>query len=190
MGFCFSKPAQTEPRLPVVIRKASDLKKINPADASSLPWGIRLTGGVRLRQAGLDGSQVRVAVIDSGIDSEHPAFDNMVVNQVWYRAGTPLSQDDHGTHVAGTIHFMAPKAELYDYRVFGRTGRVSVTQAVAQAIRAATDANCHVINMSLGGPASSPAIKAAIEYAASKGVILVAAAGNEGDGDPLINEIR
>lgn len=158
--------------------------------ATALPLGISLTGGVKLRQAGLDGSQVRVAVIDSGIDADHPAFDGTVTKKVWYRSGTPLSQDDHGTHVAGTIHFMAPKAQVYDYRVFGRTGRVGVTEAVSQAIRAAADVNCHVINMSLGGPVSSPVIKSAIQYAASKGVILVAAAGNEGDNNPLTNEIR
>ena len=85
---------------------------------------------------------------------------------------------------------MAPEAEIYDYRVFGRRGRVGVTEAIAQAIRAATDLKCQVINMSLGGPVSSPSIRRAVEYAASKGVIMVCAAGNEGDNNPLTNEIR
>lgn len=66
----------------------------------------------------------------------------------------------------------------------------SVTEAIAQAIYDAVDkAGCHIINMSLGGPAPSPSIKKAVQYAYSKGVILVCAAGNSGDNDPLTNEI-
>ena len=45
-------------------------------DAEDLPLGIKLTGGVELRKAGLTGKGVRVAVIDSGVDAEHPAFDD------------------------------------------------------------------------------------------------------------------
>ena len=160
------------------------------ATETTLPQGILLTGGKVFHEQGLDGKGVKVAVIDSGIDDEHPGFAKKVTRKVWYRSGTPLSEDDHGTHVAGTIHFMAPKADIYDYRVFGAKGKVTVTAAVAQAIYAATDAGCQIINMSLGGPVSSPAISSAVKYAASKGVIMVCAAGNEGDNNPLTNEIR
>lgn len=171
---------------PTVVRKKTD----DEATDRHLPFGVILTGGQELHKKGLDGTGVRVAVIDSGIDEKHPGFENKVVRKVWYRSGTPLSEDDHGTHVAGTIHLMAPKAEIYDYRVFGKTGDVSVTEAIAQAIHAAVDVDCQVINMSLGGPVPSPAIKKAVKYAASKGVAMVCAAGNEGDNNPLTNEIR
>ena len=171
--------------IPKVIRKS---RNVIPEDAT-LPFGIILTGGNALRREGLTGKGVKVAVIDSGIDSDHPGFNNRVTTKVWYREGTPLSEDDHGTHVGGTIHMMAPDAELYDYRVFGRTGRVPVNQAIVEAIRAAADVGCHVINMSLGGPLPDPELKSALEYAAAKGVIIVCAAGNEGDNNPLTNEI-
>ena len=49
-----------------------------------------------------------MAVIDSGIDAEHPGFNGQVKHQIWFRGGTPLVEDDHGTHVAGTIHYMSP----------------------------------------------------------------------------------
>lgn len=171
--------------IPKVIRKPS---KVIPEDAT-LPFSIILTGGNELRRAGLTGKGVKVAVIDSGIDSDHPGFQKRITKKVWYRGGTPLSQDDHGTHVAGTIHLMAPDAELYDYRVFGRTGNLTVDQAIVEAIRAAADVGCQVINMSLGGPLSNPELKSAVEYAAAKGVVIVCAAGNEGDNNPLTNEI-
>jgi major intracellular serine protease len=193
MGCGGSKPLVEEepykiPRFKRTAMSAADQAQMS--EDNSLPLGILLTGGGLLRQAGYDGKGVRVAVIDSGIDEKHPGFDGKVQRKVWYRAGTPLSQDDHGTHVAGTIHLMAPAAAILDYRVFGKTGKCSVTDAVAQAIVAATDVGCQLINMSLGGPVSNSPIKRAIEYATSKGVILVCAAGNEGDNNPLTNEIR
>lgn len=155
---------------------------------SNLPLGIKLTGGDKLRKDGLTGKGVRVAIIDSGIDSSHPGFEGQVKKQVWFRGGTPLSQDNHGTHVAGTVHLMAPEAELYDYRVFGRDGGVEVDEAIALSIYEACYDGCNVINMSLGGRYPSSAIRTAIVYAHSQGVIVVCAAGNEGDNNPLTNE--
>lgn len=181
MGGCCSK-AEVEPSIPAVVRSDGDPKE------GELPLGILLTGGAKLREDGFDGTGVKVAVIDSGIDDQHVGFEGKVQRKSWYRSGTPLSKDDHGTHVAGTIHMLAPQAEIYDYRVFGGKGD-SVTGAIAKAIHAATDAECQLINMSLGGPVSIPVIKKAVDYAASKGVIMVCSAGNNGDNDPLTNEI-
>jgi major intracellular serine protease len=169
---------------PTVIRKALD------SGAPPLPLGVLLTGGSKLREAGLTGKGVRVAVIDSGVDKDHPGFNGMVKKQEWYRSETPLSEDDHGTHVAGTIHFMAPDAEIYDYRVFGESGRLSVTSAIAAAIYQAVKDECQVINMSLGGPHPVSEIRDAVRNAHQNGVIVVCAAGNEGDNNPLTNEVR
>lgn len=159
------------------------------ASEEELPEGAILTGAKKLHKEGLTGKGIKVAVVDSGVDQKHPGFGSQVTKQVWYREGTRLEEDDHGTHVAGTIHLMAPEAEIYDYRVFGSTGKLGVSAAIAQSIREATGAGCKVINMSLGGPLPNPDIKAAVQYAASKGVLLVCAAGNEGDNNPLTNEI-
>ncbi|CAB9530509.1 Subtilisin-like protease 1 (Fragment) [Seminavis robusta] len=185
MGSCCSKSAANdEVKCPSVLRQETSKEVSDQA----LPEGVILTGGEKLHKEGLTGKGVRVAVIDSGIDQEHPGFRGQVKHKVWLRSGTPLEEDDHGTHVAGTIHLMAPDAELYDYRVFGRTG-MGISAAIAKAIREATDSGCQVINMSLGGPFPTPSIKSAVEYAASKGVVMVCAAGNEGDNNPLTNEI-
>ena len=156
-----------------------------------LPPGVRLTGGDKLRAEGLTGKGVRVAVIDSGVDAKHPGFKGQVKQQMWYRHGTHLSEDDHdhGTHVAGTIHMMAPEAEIYDYRVFGETGW-SVDRAIERAIMQAIDDGCQIINMSLGGPRATYRIGRAVSAAHEKGVLMIVAAGNGGDNNPLTNELR
>eukprot|EP00586_Coscinodiscus_wailesii_P023099 CAMPEP_0172506984 /NCGR_PEP_ID=MMETSP1066-20121228/200157_1 /TAXON_ID=671091 /ORGANISM="Coscinodiscus wailesii, Strain CCMP2513" /LENGTH=370 /DNA_ID=CAMNT_0013284311 /DNA_START=31 /DNA_END=1143 /DNA_ORIENTATION=+ len=153
----------------------------------NLPYGCKLHGVDKLREEGLTGKGVRVAVIDSGVDADHPGFHDMVKQQEWFRYGRPLSKDDHGTHVAGTIHMMAPEAEIYDYRVFGSKG-VKTDTAIERAIRQAVYDGCDVINMSLGGPRASWGIGRSVRYAHSKGIPMLVAAGNEGDDNPLTNE--
>jgi hypothetical protein len=72
----------------------------SPVDADDhLPPGAELTGARVLHRMGLRGQGVKVAVIDSGVDQDHPGLDGKVVQKTWYRSGTPLSEDDHGTHV-------------------------------------------------------------------------------------------
>ena len=154
-----------------------------------LPLGIKLTGGEKLRSEGKTGQGVRVAVIDDGVDAEHPEFNGRVLQQRWFRYGTPLSESDHGTHVAGTIHMMAPDAEIYDYRVFGDEGW-EIDDAISTSIFEACFDGCNVINMSLGGRWPSVKIRTAVEFAYSQGVIVVCAAGNSGDGDIMTNERR
>lgn len=177
------------PKIPHVVKldDGTGPQSIDSSAVDDLPLGIKLTGGAKLRAEGLTGKGVKVAVIDSGVDEQHEGFEGKVTQQVWFLYGTPLSQDDHGTHVAGTIHLMAPEAEIYDYRVFGEEGW-DVDEAISTSIYEACFDGCDVINMSLGGRWPSQGIRTAVQYAHSRGVIVVCAAGNEGDGDPLTNE--
>lgn len=184
MGCCCSSPQEDIER-PKVTRSST---KAQP-DPAHPPLGVLLHGAQKLHAAGLDGAQVKVAVIDSGVDQNHPGFQGRVKKQEWYRSGTPLSEDDHGTHVAGTVHLLAPAADIYDYRVFGEKGRLGVTQAIAAAIYQAVKDGCHIINMSLGGPLPTSAIRDACKHAQANGLVLVCAAGNEGDNNPLTNEV-
>ena len=178
---------------PSVVREASvePLAFLHRKDffKKKLPLGVKMTGARKLHKEGLTGKGVRVAVIDSGVDIEHPGFNGQVKQQVWFRHGTPLCESDHGTHVAGTIHMMAPEAEIYDYRVFGPEG-VKVDKAIARAIKEAVNDGCDIINMSLGGATASFKIGLAIKYAHLKGVHMIVAAGNAGDDDPTTNEYR
>jgi subtilisin family serine protease len=90
----------------------------------------------------------------------------------------------HGTMVAGLIHLVAPKAKLMPVRVFGANGAATISQVVA-GIYWAVDHDANVINMSFSTTENSPALAAAIDYATRKGVICVAAAGNDGKATPV-----
>lgn len=141
-----------------------------------------------------------VAVIDTGVAfrDEGESF-----RQVPDLAGTgfvpgydfvdndenPFDENSHGTHVAGTISQttnngigvagVAFEASIMPIRVLNRQGYGSWGD-IANAIRFAADNGADVINMSLGGPIPSVSIWSAVRYARSKGVVVVAAAGNTG----------
>lgn len=159
---------------------AYERSKSSPFAIDAIQLGIKLHGGEKLRKEGLTGKGVKVAVIDSGVAAGHPDFDGQVVQQTWLRRGGSLMKDDHGTHVAGTIHMMAPDAEIYDYRVFGRYG-MGINEAINTAISEAVEDGCDIINMSLGGPVPDWDMYRAMRAAHKAGVVLVVAAGNEGD---------
>lgn len=140
---------------------------------------------------------VNVAVIDSGIDGTHPEFTGRVVAARSFVGGSPFRDDQgHGTFVAGEIAAnpfngqgiagLAFNARLMIAKVVGADGTVSLQGEVA-AIHWAVDNGARVINLSLGGvrdpldPALdtySPLEQAAVEYAYSKGAVVVAAVGN------------
>jgi serine protease len=101
----------------------------------------------------------------------------------------PFDYHGHGTHVAGTIAQttnngvgvtgVAFESSIMPIRVLNRQGSGSWGD-IADAIRYAADHGADVINMSLGGPIPSVAIWSSVRYARSKGVVVVAAAGNTG----------
>jgi len=89
----------------------------------------------------------------------------------------------HGTMVAGVIAAVAPDAMIMPLRVFDDNG-VADHFTIAKAIRWATDHGAKVINMSFGTLESSRVLRSAVEYASSKGVTLVASAGNDNTASP------
>ena len=139
----------------------------------------------------------RVAVIDSGIDGEHPEFEGRVVAAKSFVGGSPYNDTEgHGTFVAGEIAANPFNAEgiagvgvnvrLVVAKVVQADGTVSVRGEV-DAIRWAVDQGARVLNLSLGGVRDplnpqvdtySPLEQAAIDYAYSKGAVVVAAVGN------------
>jgi subtilisin family serine protease len=140
---------------------------------------------------------VKVAVIDSGIDGTHPEFVGRVVAARSFVGGSPFRDEDgHGTFVAGEIAAspfnnegiagLAFNAQLMIAKVVGADGDVSLPAEVA-AIHWAVDNGARVINLSLGGVRDpldssldtySRLEQAAVEYAYSKGAVVVAAVGN------------
>lgn len=145
------------------------------------------------------GRGVTVAVVDTGIACEdHGPFtkgtDLALTECVsgWnFVTGNEHANDDqgHGTHVAGTIAQstnnglgaagVAFNARLMPVKVLNESGW-GTTADVADGIRWAADHGAQVINLSLGGPRNARVLQTAIDHALSRGVVVVAAAGNTG----------
>ena len=128
-----------------------------------------------------------VAVVDSGVDVTHPFLNGRIINGIDLIDGdfTPPDGNSHGTHVAGTIIDCARNADvrILPVRALDDEGTGS-TSSVVEGIKYAANNRADVINLSLGGrrnPESSNAEEAAINYAISKGSLIVIAAGNSNE---------
>ncbi|WP_455675412.1 S8 family peptidase [Pradoshia sp.] len=140
-------------------------------------------------------NKVSVAVIDTGLDKNHPELKNKIKSS--YNAINPINApkaDFHGTHVAGIIageknngvggYGVNPQSDIISIDVFNRdifTSDYTVAEGILQAIKK----KVKVINMSLGSYYSSPIMEAAVEKARKAGIVMVASAGNEGADFPL-----
>ena len=171
-------------------------------------WGMRIIRAEQAwQQPQATGAGIRVAVLDSGMDVTHEDFQcpgkiARLDAAAYPRFADVTDTDGHGTHVAGIVGACtdngtgvvgtAPDATILPIKALSETD--ATADRLAEAIRAAADNGAHVINMSLGfsaqglpGTGSAIAlaggfaddIDPAIEYAVSKGVVVVAAAGNE-----------
>lgn len=135
------------------------------------------------------GEGVTVAVIDTGVSAVPDLAETTVVEGYDFVSDRTEANDDngHGTHVAGTVAQstnngygvagVAYKASIMPLKVLSASGAGEVSD-IADAIRFAADHGANVINMSLGGMGDSLVLRSAIDYAHSKGVVIVAAAGN------------
>jgi hypothetical protein len=139
---------------------------------------------------------VRVAIVDSGLDADHPEFAGRVALQQSFVGGDVNDRQGHGTFIAGIIGAaldngqgiagIAFPAQLLIAKVVRADGTIAPNEE-AKAIRWAADNGARVINLSLGGlrdpldPAEdtfSSAEQSAVAYAYSKGAVVVAAVGN------------
>ncbi|MGW1589347.1 S8 family serine peptidase [Streptomyces sp. NPDC002386] len=141
------------------------------------------------------GKGVKVAVIDSGVNPNTPSLKGQVLadevpKKVGYRAtddytghGTSMAELIAGTGAGGGLKGLAPGAKIVPYRVDleGLKGAEEheKTPEPAEALRAAADTDAKIISMSFGGMTTDED-EAAVNYAASKGKLLVAAVGNSG----------
>jgi subtilisin family serine protease len=139
------------------------------------------------------GADVVIGSIDTGVDFSHPELSGrLIAGYDWYSNDSdPTDTEGHGTHTTGTmagstvgvagVAGAAAHVSVYVQRVCGQRG--CPTTAIVNAIRAAADyPNLVAMNLSLGGPSISQAETDAIAYAASKNVLVIASAGNDGTG--------
>jgi subtilisin family serine protease len=131
-------------------------------------------------------SKVTVAVIDDGVQTNHPEFKGKIIRpyDIVYNSSY-ISPGDHGTHVAGIIAAsmnttgitgVAPNVKIMPINVF--MGSNTNANYIADAIIYAVNNGANVINLSLGSPDYSYIIDYATSYAVSEGILVIAAAGN------------
>ncbi|WP_428983071.1 type VII secretion-associated serine protease mycosin [Phytohabitans maris] len=137
------------------------------------------------------GDGVTVAVVDSGVDAGHPDLAGQVLPGIDLVSDGGDGRTDpvgHGTTVAGLIAGrsdddsgvmgLAPRAKILPVRVLDAENRYDDALIVAKGVRWAVDNGARVINLSLGGSGTSPALAAALDYAFARDVVVVACTGN------------
>jgi hypothetical protein len=162
---------------------------LNPVYATS----GRVEAGVRAPPAPATPASGRrdtvVGLIDTGVFVQHPALAGARIEQQGFAPGG-LTPSKHGTAVAsitagqaGPFRGVAPGGRIYVADVYGKTGAGGAASAVAEGIDWLVRKGAPVINISLVGP-SNKLTEAAVEAAIKKGVIVVAAVGNDGPNSP------
>lgn len=126
-------------------------------------------------------NEVIVAVLDTGIDHNHPIFKNKIIKGYNFIDGNYNTMDinNHGTHVAGIIAASTnDNIKIMPIKVLSDDGE-GPDYSIVQGIYYALNNGADIINMSFGGPGYSPYMDQAIQYARSNGAIVVVSAGNE-----------
>ncbi|MCL6579636.1 MAG: S8 family serine peptidase, partial [Candidatus Bathyarchaeota archaeon] len=154
-----------------------------------LPWGVDKIDAEIVHQYN-KGTGVKIAVIDTGIDYDHPDLAGNIAGGKSFVSYTPDYMDDHGhgTHVAGIIAAedndvgvvgVAPEAKLYALKALDSGGSGYISDIVA-AIDWAVANGIQIISMSFGSNSDDVSMREACNNAYNAGVLLVAAAGNDG----------
>ncbi len=163
-----------------------------------LSKSLQLVGTQIPQQQGLNGQGVKIGIIDTGIDFDHPdlhgygpsgrvasGYDYVNTDQ------KPIDVNGHGTEIAGIIGAngsftgIAPKSQLFSYKV-SSTGEAVSSEYIVQAISRAIEDKMNVINISLGVNRTNDELETAVDRAVKNGITVVVAAGNNGPDDKSI----
>jgi len=158
-------------------------------------WGMVKVQAPQAWDVTTGSGTIKIAILDTGVDLDHPDLANKIVSNINLTSSTTVDDvHGHGTHVAGIAAAMTNNgvgvaglgygSTIMNVKVMGDTGSGAYSWIVSGIIWA-VDNGAKVINMSLGGSSASSTLEDAINYAWSKGVVVVAAAGNYGNTAPL-----
>ena len=177
VGFLLYEPSMTDPQLHTYLDRSG------PFIGTDVP-----------KFEGIDGEGITVAVIDTGVDFNHPDLsgwgeDGKVVGGYNFIQTNqlPLDNNGHGTQVAGVIAAdgqivgIAPKAKILAYKV-SEDGEGVSSDLIIKAIEKAVEDGADIINISLGVNKTNAKIDRAVNFALEKEVFVVTAAGNDGPG--------
>lgn len=168
-------------------------------------WYLNKIGAVAIREKGLSGKGVKIAVIDSGINASHSDFNQTNILQGYNCIPGTKNVNDcsdnvgHGTMVAGIIAAqtdnelgisgMASNAQIIPIKI---TDKITLNISnILAGIEKAIDTDCDIINMSFGANGldndAMATLKELIDKAEEKGIIVIAAVGNTGHIDNAMN---
>lgn len=132
--------------------------------------------------------EVKIAIIDTGIDYSNPAFNGRIFKPTTFNLPhdfygfdlvnqnfAPDDKDGHGTHVAGIIVSLFPEAKILPIKFYENRNTENMSLAIKLAVQSGVD----IINISGGGEGMIYGEMEAIKQAQSKGIIVIAAAGND-----------
>ncbi|XKL39301.1 S8 family serine peptidase [Nitratireductor sp. L15S-10] len=143
---------------------------------------------IALDAGAVNGENVSVAVIDTAVDETHPALAGRVASVFDALPDMAVKDREHGTSISGLIagdgpfRGVAPGVRLLHARAFEEG--VSSTSVLLAALDWAVEEGAQIVNMSFVGP-ENPLFSSACRNAMARGVVLVAAAGNNGPGAPF-----
>lgn len=173
-----------------VHRQASSMSQLDfvaKEEEERVNWAGSILGVPRVWVQTM-GEGIKVAVLDTGVDVDHPDLKDGIIATHDFTGDGVEDVNGHGTHCAGIIgaHLnnvgfvgVAPKAELLIAKVLGNDGSGAFSW-IADGVLWAVEQGADIISMSLGGPTSSHRLYQAIHVALAKGVMVICAAGNEG----------
>lgn len=141
-------------------------------------------------------TEVVIAIIDSGINREHPDFEGRVLPgyDFIYEDDEPNDENGHGTHVAGIVAGAAGNdlgvagvcgfCQILPVKIVTARGQYS-PMGVREGLKYAANQGAHIAVLSLGDHVGSSLIEEGIDYALARGVFIVAAAGNKNSDTPF-----
>ena len=164
-----------------------------------LDVAVPLIGTPQVWDLGFRGQGMKVGIVDTGIDPNHPDFANRIAQMKDFTGQGPADNHGHGTHVAGIVggsgagsdgrfKGVAPECTFYAAKVLGGDGSGS-TSGVMAGIEWAVQQGVHVINMSLGSDEAcdgTDALSVTCDAAVARGIVLCVAAGNAGPGPSTV----
>lgn len=172
---------------------------LTPNDPQVKGWEITKLG-VDKQWIKSRGDGVKIAVIDTGCDYNHPDIKDNIIDGYNFVNNTTDFMDDngHGSHVCGTIAAcdngmgmvgVAPKAKIYVFKAMDANGSGNADH-IANAIDAAVKSQVDIITMSLGSRYEIKQIKKAIEKAKNNNILIFCAAGNSGPNEDIMYPAR
>ncbi len=153
-------------------------------------WDMALINAYYPREKGYFGEGIKIAVIDSGCNSHLELPNNLLSGYNMIDKNTDVTDNiGHGTKVAGVIAAeintigisgVAPKCKIIPIKAFDTDYKTKTSLIAESIIKAVDDFSPDIINMSLGSSSYTETLKSAVDYAISKGVIVIASSGNDG----------